>query len=214
MLVGLCLLLSACSSLPDYKALIARHSGQRAQFETALGPMTERRNAAIVELLKRESGDIDILDRQIALEQAITDSPLLVGNKATLLQDGPATYAAMFAAIRGATDHINFEFYIIEDDEVGREFANLLLERQAAGVQVNLIYDSFGALHTPDAYFERLQQGGVHVLEFNPLNPFAARAPWRFNNRDHRKLLIVDGRVAFLGGINISSVYSSSGSFG
>jgi cardiolipin synthase len=80
--------------------------------------------------LKRKSGDIDILDKQIALEQAIVGSPLTLGNKVTLLQDGAATYAAMFAAIRAARDHINLESYIIEDDEIGQQFADLLLEQQ------------------------------------------------------------------------------------
>ena len=115
----------------------------------------------------------------------------------------------MFAAIRRARDHINMESYIIEDDEMGRQFADLLLEQQARGVQVNLIYDSFGGFNTPKAFFDRLTAGGIAVLEFNPLNPLAANAPWLINNRDHRKLLVVDGRTAFIGGINISSVYSS-----
>jgi cardiolipin synthase len=159
--------------------------------------------------LKRKSGDIDILDKQIALEQAIVGSPLVLGNKVTLLQDGTATYAAMFAAIRAARDHINLESYIIEDDEIGRQFADLLLEQQARGVQVNLIYDSFGAVGTPKSFFDRLTAGGITVLEFNPINPLAGNAPWQLNNRDHRKLLVVDGRTAFLGGINISNVYSS-----
>ena len=81
---------------------------------------------------------------RLSLEQAIAGSPLILGNKVTLLQDGPATYAAMFAAIRNARDHINLETYIIEDDEIGQQFADLLLEQQGRGVQVNLIYDSVG----------------------------------------------------------------------
>jgi len=96
---------------------------------------------------------------------------------------------------------------------VGQKFADLLIERQSRGVQVNMIYDSAGAFGTTPAYFERLKAAGIQVLEFNPLNPLAARKTWAPNNRDHRKLLIVDGQTAFLGGINISSVYSS-GSFG
>jgi cardiolipin synthase A/B len=80
----------------------------------------------------------------------------VLGNKLTLLQDGPATYQAMFAAMRAAKDHIHLETYIFEDDDIGRQFADLLLERQAAGVQVNLIYDSVGCLNTPREFFERL----------------------------------------------------------
>jgi cardiolipin synthase len=115
----------------------------------------------------------------------------------------------MFAAIGKARDHINLESYIIEDDEIGRQFANLLIQQQGRGVQVNVVYDSVGGLSTPKAFFERLTQSGIAVLEFNPVNPLAAKKPWLINNRDHRKLLVVDGRTAFTGGINISSVYAS-----
>jgi cardiolipin synthase len=200
---------AGCATLPDTDALIARHAGQAARFETARGAISPEKSAAVLAELKRKSGDIDILDKQIALEQAINDSPLTLGNKVTLLQDGSATYPAMFAAIRNARDHINMETFIIEDDDVGRQFADLVLEKQGKGVQVNLIYDSVGSISTPPAFFKRLTDGGVAVLEFNPLNPLAGNTPWLINNRDHRKLLIVDGRAAFLGGINISNVYSS-----
>ena len=203
------LAMTGCSTLPDAKALIERHSGQATRFENARGALSAQKSAAILAALKRESGNVDILDKQMALEQAIVGRPLTLGNKVTLLQDGAATYSAMFAAIRGAKDHINLESYIIDDDEIGRQFADLLLAQQGRGVQVNLIYDSVGGINTPKAYFERLTQGGIQVLEFNPINPLAAKTPWLINNRDHRKLLVVDGRTAFLGGINISSVYAS-----
>ena len=208
-LSALCALaVTGCARLPDSAALIDRHAGQQARFETALGPLSAQRSAAIVAQLKSRSGDLDMLDKQIALEQSISDSPLLLGNKVKLLQDGAETYPAMLAAIRGARNHINLETYIIEDDEIGRQFADVLLERQARGVQVNVIYDSIGGIGTPKAFFDRLRAGGIAVLEFNPVNPFASMTPWLINNRDHRKLLVVDGRIAFIGGINISSVYS------
>lgn len=214
-LVALTLLsLVACATLPDADALIAHHAGQAARFENARGPLSKEKSAAILARLKSKSGDIDILEKQIALEQAIVGSPLILGNKVTLLQDGAATYAAMFAAIRKAQDHINLESYIIEDDDIGQQFADLLLERQSRGVQVNIIYDSVGGFNTPKTYFERLKQAGMAVLEFNPVNPLLAKTPWLLNNRDHRKILIVDGRTAFIGGINISSVYSSGSVIG
>ena len=104
---------AGCATLPDTDALIERHAGQAARFENASGPLSAQRNATVLAELKRKSGDIDILEKQIALEQAIVGSPLILGNKVTLLQDGAATYAAMFAAIRAARDHINLETYII-----------------------------------------------------------------------------------------------------
>jgi len=200
---------AACATLPDTDALIARHAGQAAQFDNARGALSTRKSAAILAELKRQSGDIDILEKQIILEQDIAGSPLVVGNKVSLLQDGAETYAAMFAAIRKASDHINLESYIIDDDEVGRQFADLLLEQQAKGIQVNVIYDSVGVINTPKAYFERLAAGGIALVEFNPINPLAVKTEWLINNRDHRKLLVIDGQTAFIGGINISSVNSS-----
>ena len=119
----------------------------------------------------------------------------------------------MMAAITAARDHINMETYILDDDEIGQRFAQALIDKQHSGVQVNLIYDSAGTFGTSAAFFKRLADAGVRVLEYNPINPLLARKEWELNQRDHRKLLIVDGSTAFLGGINISSVYSG-GSFG
>ena len=213
MAVAVCCLLAlaGCASLPDAAREMEMPHAQAVEFDNARGPVSASKSAAILEELKSKSGDIDILQKHLALEQAINaDSPLALGNKLVLLQDGPATYQAMFAAIRKAKDHINLETYIFEDDDIGRQFADLLLERQAAGVQVNLIYDSVGCLNTPKVFFERLSAGGVQVLEFNPINPLAGnKKEWLLNNRDHRKLLVVDGRIAFIGGINISESYSS-----
>lgn len=210
-----CLSIAAgCATLPDTSLLSERYRTQAARFESARGPLSAKQNAAVVAELKRKAGDLDILDKQITLEQEITGTPLSVGNKALLIEDGPATYKAMFSAIGRAKDHINVESYIIDDDEIGRQFADLLIERQAQGVQVNLIYDSIGSIGTPRAFFERLAQAGVNVLEFNPVNPLAAKKTWAPNHRDHRKLLVVDGRIAFMGGINISSVNSSGSSVG
>jgi cardiolipin synthase len=118
----------------------------------------------------------------------------------------------MLAAIGAARDHVNMETYILDDDEVGQRFAQALIDKQRQGVQVNLIHDSVGTVGTPKAFFQRLTDSGIRVLEFNPLNPMVARKDWELNQRDHRKLLIVDGRTAFMGGINISSVYSSGSS--
>ena len=205
----LILALAGCASLPDTQLQLERHAAQTVSFETARGAVSPQKSAAIFAELKRKSPDLDILEKHVALEQAIVGTPLVLGNRITLLQDGPATYAAMFAAIRAARDHINMETYIFEDDDIGRQFSELLVEQQARGIQVNLIYDSVGSFGVPAAFFEPIKQSGIQLLEFNPVNPLNARGPWLINNRDHRKLLIVDGRTAFLGGINISSVYSS-----
>jgi cardiolipin synthase A/B len=208
----LLLALAGCASYPQLDRQPKADPGA-VQMEGARGPLSRQRTAAIIERLKGTSGGTpDILDQHIAVEQEVVGRPLTTGNRVRLLEDGPATYEAMFAAINAARDHINLETYIFEDDEVGRKFADALLAKQAAGVQVHLIYDSVGSIKTPREFFERLRQGGVRVLEFNPVNPLTARKGWQINNRDHRKLMVADGRIAFVGGINISDVYSSGSS--
>jgi cardiolipin synthase len=204
--------LAGCSTLPTIVPDMARHSSRPVQLEGARGPLSAQQSKAILARLKSGGDETNIFDRHLALEQAIVGSPLVVGNKVVLLQDGPATFQAMFNAIRGAKDHINMQTYIIEDDEVGKKFAAALIDKQAQGVQVTLIYDSVGAINAPKEFFKHLTDNGVKVLEFNPINPLTAKKGWQVNQRDHRKLLIVDGQSAFLGGINISSVYSG-GSF-
>jgi len=211
-LASLCLsLLAACSSLPRIVPDMAPATTP-IQVDNAQGPLSQTRSRAIIDGLERGADDTNIFDRHLAVEQAVSDSPLLTGNRVRLLEDGPDTYRAMFAAILAARDHINMETYILEDDDVGRRFADALMEKQRQGVQVNLIYDSVGTLGTPAEFFQRLRDNGIRTLEFNPVNPATAKAGWDVNQRDHRKLLIIDGQTVFLGGINISSVYSGGSS--
>ena len=205
--------LSGCSTLPTIVPDLDGPSGAPVQVEGARGPLSAVQSKAILSRLEGGSKETDIFDRHLAVEEAIVGSPLTTGNRVLLLQDGPATYRAMYAAILGAQDHINMETYILEDDEVGQRFAQALIDKQQQGVQVNVIRDSVGTFGTPAEFFQKLADSGINVLEFNPVNPLLARKEWELNQRDHRKLLIVDGRTAFLGGINISSVYSG-GSFG
>ena len=214
-LLGLALGLASllgCSSLPVIVPDLARPRGPAVRLEGAHGPLSSTQSKAILDRLRSNGQATDIFTRHLALEEAIVGSPLTTGNQVRLLQDGPATYRAMLAAIAAARDHIHLETYILDDDEVGQRFAQALLDKQRQGVQVHLIRDSVGTIRTPPAFFQRLLDSGIQVLEFNPLNPALARRDWILNQRDHRKLLIVDGRIAFLGGINISGVYSS-GSF-
>jgi cardiolipin synthase len=204
------LALAGCSSLPVITPDLARADPAGVQFQAANGRILspERSKELLAKLGGAESSDV--LARHLALEQAVADGPLVLGNRVVILENGPNTYAAMFSAIDAARDSIDMETYILEDDEVGKRLADALIAKQAQGVQVNLIHDGVGTLGTKKDYFKRLSDAGINVLTFNPVNPLAAKAGWTVNNRDHRKLLIIDGRSAVLGGINISSVYSSS----
>ena len=138
--------------------------------------------------------------------------PLVAGNRVELLQDGPGTYAAMFEAIDGARDHVNLESYIFEADGPGQDFARRLIARAKAGVRVNVLYDSFGSIGTPETYFDMLREGGVSVCEYNPLRRLGTLLSRALHQRDHRKLMVVDGHIGFIGGVNISSVYASGSS--
>jgi cardiolipin synthase len=203
---------NGCATLPNVSEVIDEAPAEQKspQIVSSKGLLSPEKSKAIMERLKSSVDPTDILERHNAVLESVTESPLTKGNKVTLLADGQATYAAMFKAIQDARDHINLETFIIEDDEVGRRFTDLLLQKQAEGVQVNLIFDSVGSFSTPTAFFQRVRDGGIQVVEFNPVSPFKAHGHWLLAHPDHRKILVIDGRVAITGGINISSVYSSS----
>ncbi len=203
--------LAGCNTLPkiDSGTVVPVAS---ARLEGARGPLSRQQTKAILAKLESRGQETNIFERHLALEEGIVGTPLTIGNGVVLLQNGAATYGAMLAAIAGAQDHVNMESYIFEDDEVGKKFADALIAKQSQGVQVTLIYDSLGSIGSKNEFFKRLSDSGVQVLEFNPINPLAGNKGYDAANRDHRKLLIVDGKTAFVGGVNISGVYSSGSS--
>ena len=205
-------LAGGCGSISD--AAQSRHAAhlhhQHLKLEDEQGPLSYQQGRAIIANLQAESGKTQHLGHHLAFEQAITGAPLVVGNKVTLLENGATTYRAMFTAIESAEDSINLETFQFFDDPIGQEFAEALIARQRGGVQVNVIYDSVGSLGTPAKFFQRMRDSGIRVLQFNPISPMARRFHWSTTNRDHRKLMIIDGKTAILGGINLSNVYSSS----
>lgn len=210
--IGFGLLVNACAALPEVRYLNSSLvAPDKPTVTNAQGTLSEKKSASLLAKRWRNS-HLDVAGLA-ALEEAATGSPLIAGNKVALLHDGPQTMAAMMAAISEAKDHINLETYIFDQDELGIKFADLLIERQRAGVQVNVIYDSVGTLGTPQAFFDKMRDAGIHLLAFNPVNPTKLLGAWKPNNRDHRKILIVDGTVAFTGGVNISDTYAKSSLF-
>lgn len=207
-----CLTLSGCTSLPDVRDLRASlYPDGIPTVEGSQGKLPDGKAGSLLsQRLKNSGTDLKTL---AALEEAATRSPLIKGNKVTLLFDGPRTVAAMMAAIATAKSHINLETYIFDQDDLGMQFADLLISKQRAGVQVNIIYDSVGTFGTPPEFFEKMRASGIALTEFNPVNPLKSLGAWRLNNRDHRKILVVDGRIGFAGGINIADDYSTSSLF-
>jgi cardiolipin synthase len=201
--------LGGCVSVPNVEPVIqSANSGAEPQLVGARGPLSEDQSKAILEKLRTQAPDSDILQRHLAIEGEIAESPLVVGNRTRILRDGEATFSAMFAAIRNARDHVNLEYYIVEDVESGGEhLGDLLLGKHAEGVQVNIIYDSYGSNATPAAFFARLKAGGINIVDFNPINPLEVAAGSSPNDRDHRKILVVDGATAIVGGVNLSADY-------
>jgi cardiolipin synthase len=202
---GLC----GCATLPTVSEMIDTVPviDEPPQIVSAGGLLSKEESRAIMERLKGPGAPIDILQRHIEVVESISGSRLISGNKVTLLIDGPAVYSAMFDAIRNAEDHINIETFTFEDDEAGRKFSDLLLQKQSEGVRVNVIYDSAGSFRTPTSFFQRLRDGGINVVEYNPLTSLAILGKWQLVHRDHRKIMVVDGKVAITGGVNISRNY-------
>jgi len=205
------LIAGGCATLPNVSETMSEAPEGRApgRIVSAKGLLSSETSRAIMDRLARSVDPTDLLQRFTAVIESVTGSPASKGNKVTLLIDGPATYAAMFAALQSARIDIDLESYILDDDETGRRFSDLLMKKRAEGVQVNVIYDSLGSLTTAAAFFERLRGAGIQVVAFNQTNPLNGHGKWSLLHRDHRKILVVDGRVAIVGGINISQVYSS-----
>jgi cardiolipin synthase len=207
--VALCAALGACAAVPtvDDKVSLSG-AGSPPAVVGAHGPLTEAQSAALFARLGPAAAQ-DALQRHLAIEQAVADTPLIAGNRVRLLRDGEQTFRAIFAAIRAAKHHVNLEYYIFEDVESdGAWLGNLLVAKRAEGVAVNLIYDSYGSSATPSAFFDRLSAAGVRLVKYNPVNPLEAGAGgYAPNNRDHRKILIADGATAIVGGINLSATY-------
>src|SRR5687768_5539998 len=194
------LALGACAMPPVDRYTLEEARNTPVRLETGYGPLSHTRSQEILANLKKRSQETSIFDRHVAVEEAITGSALSVGNRVTLLEDGEAAYPAMLAAIASARNHIHLEVYIFEESKTGHEFADALVARAKAGVKVRVMYDSFGSKGTSREFFDIMKKQGVELLEYNPVDPatILLKGPL-LNQRDHRKLLLVDGRLAFVG---------------
>ena len=137
----------------------------------------------------------------LRLAAGFLNVPLLRGGAAELLRNGDRFFPAILDAIRGARDTINFEVYIFESDETGREFMDALMERARAGVEVRVLLDAFGSLKLKRAHRRELREAGVRLEFFRPL---ALRNLVRIYRRTHRRAIVIDGRVGFTGGAAVA----------
>ncbi|MBL8709498.1 MAG: hypothetical protein JNL25_09910 [Rhodospirillaceae bacterium] len=185
------------------------------QIEGADGPLSPSETKALLVGIESDADAGSILTRHLAIEEKVAGTPLTADNKITVLQDGAETFRAIAAAIRGAEDHINLEYYTIEDVTLPGpaggtvQLADLLIERRQAGVAVNILYDDYGSSDTPAEVFARLEAAGARLLAYHPIAPINPENVLTLNARDHRKILVADGRVAVVGGVNLSKSYES-----
>jgi cardiolipin synthase len=131
--------------------------------------------------------------------------PFTTGNDVELLVNGQATFASIFAGIERARDYVLVQFYILRDDEVGRELQKRLLARAAAGVRIYVLYDEIGSHDLPASGIQRLRASGIRVSSFHTVGGRANR--FQINFRNHRKIVVVDGREAWVGGLNVGDEY-------
>ena len=201
--------LAGCATVPrvEQRGEISA-PGPAPEIVGARGPLSARQSRMLLDRITKDANAEGMLARHLAIEQAVAETPLVAGNVTRVLTDGRETFPAMFAAIKSAKRHIDLEYYILEDIELnGEHLGDLLIAKRQEGVAINIIYDSFGSNGTPIAFFERLKNAGINLVAFNPVNPLD---PDTSNMRDHRKLLLVDGQEAIVGGVNLSATYESS----
>ncbi len=134
--------------------------------------------------------------------------PVLAGNRITALQNGDEIFPAMLKAIQSAKETITFETYIYWSGDIGRRFSEALCERAKAGVNVHVLLDAVGCGKLEDKYLDQMKAAGVEVERYHPIKWYTLA---RVNNRTHRKLLVVDGRIGFTGGVGIADSWLGNG---
>ena len=134
-----------------------------------------------------------------------SDSLLTTGNQCKILNNGAETFRAIFEAIKTARHHIHLEYYIIDNDKIGNQLKALLIKKSREGVEVRIIVDDVGSWDLKENFFNELRAAGIEIYPFMEVR--FPRLTSRVNYRNHRKILIVDGKIGFTGGINVADRY-------
>ncbi|SES64522.1 cardiolipin synthase [Oceanicella actignis] len=199
------LILAPVPAVPAYMVLGRRRMSGYARLRRAARRHVDEESArqagprAALWRDPRRAGD------HAAAFERLAGMPVTYGNAWRILRDGEETFAAMFRAIEDAREVVLAAFYTIEDDEIGRAFRDLLARKARQGVRVHLLYDAIGSSGLGAGYLAELRAAGVRFADFNALHPLPTR--WQINFRNHRKIVVTDGRVGFLGGLNVSDAY-------
>lgn len=148
----------------------------------------------------------------IHMLKTISDADLLDGNKVDFYIDGKDKFKQFFEDIENARHHVHILYYKVVDDKLGHQLKDLLLRKVADGIEVRLMYDDVGSLTTKSKFFNEMKKGGVEVEPF-----LKVKLPWlarRLNYRNHKKLAVIDGRIGYVGGMNIADNYIEGVSWG
>ncbi|TNJ66786.1 cardiolipin synthase [Paenibacillus hemerocallicola] len=143
--------------------------------------------------------------RLLGLLSNIPGSPMMACNKVEVYNNADDTYTAMLRAMENARSFIHIESYIVRNDSIGERFKKMMIRKAAEGVSIRLMFDGVGSYQLSGRYVEELKRAGVEVHSFLP--PLIAFFDKRINYRNHRKIVVVDGKIGFLGGINIGDEY-------
>lgn len=143
--------------------------------------------------------------RLFTLAQKLGNSPISFATSTKVLANGEETFSHILDHLRKANHHIHMEYYIVRNDQIGEEIKDVLVEKARQGVKVRFLYDSVGSWQLSKKYVADLIKAGVEVVEFGPVRlPFLNS---KFNFRNHRKIIVIDGSVGFVGGLNIGDEY-------
>jgi cardiolipin synthase len=135
-------------------------------------------------------------------------SPLTNNNDVKLLINGESKFSEVIKCLKQAKEHIHIEYYVFEDDNIGNQIFEILIEKAKSGIKVRFIYDDFGSRSIRNKQIERLESAGVEVFPFYKIKLIALAN--RMNYRNHRKIIVIDGKTSFVGGINVSDRYINS----
>lgn len=207
-------LATGCQSIPESKETISQASNKvdKLDIQGSHNMLSQKQVDQVIDNLTNTKEEEELLEKQLKVAQGITDQPLIAGNDTQILFDGEQTFKVMKETIESAKNHVNLEYFIFENVDLGNEVTleSLLIKKRAEGVDVNIIYDAVGSSDTPTSFFEKLNKAGVKFTEFHPID---IGNIGNINNRDHRKILVVDGRIAVVGGVNLSQTYQSKQGF-
>jgi cardiolipin synthase A/B len=143
--------------------------------------------------------------RLFALAQKLGNSPISFGTYTKTLTNGSETYRHILKEMKKATHHIHLEYYIVRDDALGQEIKSLLIQKAHEGVKIRFLYDAVGSWKLSKNYINELNSEGIEMIPFGPVRlPFLNN---KFNFRNHRKIIVIDGAVGFVGGLNIGDEY-------